>query len=94
MPASLPDDGRTYPSRFDGYDPEPYRREQPTMDTNPLPGIAIDYAFAGTKIDVALHHLDEGLPVGQRIRCELAFKLLQAGVAELHDWMKQKGYSV
>lgn len=76
--------------------PEVYRREETTMDASPLKPseIQLDYAFAGTKIDAAKHHLDEGLPNGQKRRSEAAFRLLRTGVEELGVWMRAKGYDV
>lgn len=78
-------------------DPEPYRREKPTMDACPVERLArvgIDYATAGTLIDRGVHHLDEALPVGQKKRAELAFRMLESGVDQLRIWMQAKGYSV
>lgn len=75
---------------------EVFRREQPSMPTTPLNqqqfGI-LDYSVAAGKIDRAVHHLDEGLPTGQRQRCEQAFKLLREGVEELGVWMRATGYT-
>lgn len=73
---------------------ERYRREQPTLDATPLPSVPVDYAQAGTKIDIALHHLNEALPTGQRIRGSIAMRQLMAAVIELQEWMRAKGYDV
>lgn len=71
--------------------PEEFRREKPSLDAVPLPGME-DYGPAGNAIDRAVHHLDEGLPMGQRQRCALAFGMLCRGVQDLAVWMEAKGY--
>lgn len=54
----------------------------------------MDYAPAGLQVDLAMHHLDEGLPLRQRARCEAAFRQLERGVFELRAWMLLNGYAV
>lgn len=54
----------------------------------------IDYAAAAQKITAGLHHLDESLPGGQKLRSEFAFKAMQQGIAELQAWMHARGYEV
>jgi len=71
--------------------PERFRREAPSIDGTPLRE-GIDYATAGNMVDRAMHHLDEGLPLGQRVRCRLAYGLLAQGVEALGQWMRAKGY--
>jgi len=76
---------------------EAFRREQPSMRTTPLTAEEfglLDYSTAGGKIDRAIMHLDEGLPTGQRQRCEAAYKLLAEGIQELGVWMRAAGYKV
>lgn len=80
------------PLPAEGEDPETYRREKPTLDACPLPDDSVDYGVAGTSIDKAMHHLDEGLPNGQRLRSATAYALLAQGVRDLGLWMKKKGY--
>lgn len=77
----------------DAEDAETYRREKPSLDAVPLkdPNI-LDYGQCCTKIDLAIHHLDEGLPLGQKTRCRLAYYNLNRGVYELGTWMQNKGY--
>ena len=72
---------------------EKYRREQPSLSTTPIDGI-MDYSSAGNAIAQAMHHLDEALPTGQRIRGQYAYDLLKIGVDKLGVWMRQKGYDV
>lgn len=73
-------------------DPEQYRREPATLDAVPVRGLSFDYSHAGTLIDRAVHHLDEGLPNGQYLRCKFAFAMLKRGTYELEVWMDAKGY--
>ncbi len=62
-----------------------------TLNVSWSPTSTIDYASAGTKIDTAVHHLDEALPNGQLQRSVLAFKLLKLGVAELEAFFAERG---
>lgn len=72
---------------------ESYRRERPTMDAIPVVDPTVrDYAAAGTMIQQAMHHLDESIPTGQRLRTELAADLLVAGTYDLTEWLRAKGY--
>jgi len=80
---------------------EQYRRERgdASIDCNQVRlntrfEALIDYSSAGLRIDTAMHHLDEGLPLRQRERCTLAFKELERGVFELRLWMSANGYPV
>lgn len=73
-------------------DLEQYRREPATLDAVPVKNLSFDYGHAGTLIDRAVHHLDEGLPNGQHLRCKHAFAVLKRGVYELEQWMSAKGY--
>jgi hypothetical protein len=84
-------------ARLNARDPEAFRREQPSISTYPLRPEEVqqlDYSMAGNLIDRAKHHLDEGLPGGQRHRCELAMRQLRRGVEELAVWMRARGYDV
>lgn len=67
-----------------------------TMSSVPLPGgnPNFDWAAAGSKIDFAMSHLDEGLPNGQEERCRHAFMLLRMGVEELGCWLRANGVHV
>ena len=77
---------------------EAHRREARDSHLRTAPvntfGVVLDYASAGLKVQVAMHHLDEGLPGQQKLRCEAAFHALQAGYAELQRWMRANGYDV
>lgn len=75
-------------------DPEDYRRETPTMRTEPIRAEIVDYSTAGLHIDKAMHHLNEALPIGQRMRAESSMRLLRRGVEELAVWMRARGYDV
>lgn len=75
------------------------RRETPTTSLRNVPahttaGVLVDYASAGLKIDVAVHHLDEALCSRQKLRAERALIALREGMAELEAWMKLSGYNV
>ena len=82
---------------------EAMRRERPNINPGPLTGDAfdsvgaqipvLDYSAACSLIDNAVHHLDEGLPIGQMIRCSAALAMLMHGVGMLHRWMSLKGYA-
>jgi hypothetical protein len=80
-----------FESPLSAENPEAYRREAPSITTTPLPEF-VDYGTAGGMIDRAVHHLDEGLPLGQRRRCALAYALLVRGTNDLGNWMRAKGY--
>jgi 8-oxo-dGTP diphosphatase len=74
---------------------EAHRRERKTFDTSPIPGFTgRDYAAAATMIQMAMHHLDESIPNGQKRRTELAMELMEHGIADLHDWLTAKGYDM
>lgn len=77
---------------------EDVRREPPTTSLGGVPITTrdriIDYASAGLKIDVAVHHLDEALCGRQKLRSERALAALRDGVQELEEWMKLSGYAV
>lgn len=71
---------------------EAQRREHHSMGAVPIPGL-VDYAAAAQAISMAMMALDEGLPNGQRLRCEIALDLLTEGADRLRTWMLAKGYS-
>lgn len=73
---------------------ESHRRELATMDATPVAPLTLDYSGPGMFIQRAMHHLDEALPNGQRLRAEIAYRMLQRGTAELGVWMRAKGYDV
>jgi hypothetical protein len=84
-------------------DAEAHRREKPSMDAipfvaygrTPLAGAApLDYAQAGTMIQLGIHHWDESIPTGQKVRTELAAEMITQGVVETLIWLKAKGYDV
>lgn len=69
---------------------ESHRREpNGTLDTTARG--TTDYVTGALKVQRAMHHLDESLPGGQLQRTQAAFKLLEAGVAELEAWLKERG---
>ena len=80
---------------------EQYRRERCTMDACPIAssvemaeGHVFDYAGAGVLIEMGMHHLNESLPNGQKLRSEEAFKALDQGVEMMRNWMRAKGYAI
>lgn len=83
-------------------DAEAHRRERPTLDANPLvpygrnatDSAVLDYAQAGTMIQLGIHHWDESIPSGQKVRTELAAQLITEGVVETLLWLREKGYDV
>lgn len=70
---------------------ESLRRETHSMGATPVSGL-VDYAAAGQAIELAFQALDEGIPNGQKERCEVALNLLRDGVETLREWMRAKGY--
>jgi len=71
---------------------EEQRREPATFDTTPFPpDEVIDYGPAAGMIGTALHHLDEALPGGQKVRSEKAVLLATFGLQALAIWLRKKG---
>jgi hypothetical protein len=65
---------------------EELRRESPSFNNYPsLPGL--DYAEPGMKISLAMHHLDEALPNGQRERALAAMMMLESGTHDLRRYL-------
>lgn len=73
---------------------ESLRREVRNMDSNPTAATVQDYSGPCLKIQHGLHHLDEGLPIGQANRVEAAFAMLREGTEELAVWLRHKGYKI
>jgi hypothetical protein len=69
-------------------------KERPVGLARPLPVEVFDYSGSAQLITSAMMHLDEGLPLGQRQRCEHAYKALMQGAAELGVWMRAHGFNV
>lgn len=61
-----------------------------TLDVQPAAHPDDDYAAATTFISHAVHHLDEGLPNGQRTRCTHAYAALRYGVWKLGQFLDSK----
>jgi hypothetical protein len=75
---------------------EGQRREKPTLNTTPLPeaqGIP-DYGQSGQVMELAMMHLRESVPNGQRRRTELAFFALKRSLQNHEEWLRRKGYNV
>lgn len=76
---------------------EANRRERPSVDCWPLPvetATVIDYGRSGQAIELALSHLRESVPNGQRRRTEAASAALMIAVKQHVDWLRQKGYNI
>lgn len=69
---------------------ESLRRER-DMGFDPTAQGLPDYASAGLKIQVAMHHLDESIPNGQLERTRAGLRLLNEGTAELTAWLVGRG---
>jgi hypothetical protein len=67
--------------------------EKKGFDTNPIPD-AIDYGTCGQVAELAMQHLDEAVPNGQRARAEAAYKALSAAVTLYGLWLRKKGLTV
>lgn len=75
---------------------EKFRREKSTLRTTPLPdalGVP-DYACSGRVMELAMAHLDESIPNGQKRRTELAFRALILAVRNHEQWLHMQGYDV
>lgn len=70
---------------------EGLRRERHTLGAAPVKGL-VDYSAAGQAVTTAMAALDEGLPNGQKERCEAALVLAREGLKQLEAWMSVKGY--
>lgn len=70
---------------------EEHRRERGTLSTVPHQGV-VDYGDACTLVQQAMHHLDEALPTGQRIRGREALMALTVGASALTAYMHAAGY--
>lgn len=76
---------------------EEHRREKPSMDAVPLPvrtAETIDYGRSGQQMELAMAHLRESVPNGQRLRTEAAARALMYAVEQQVKWLREKGYSV
>jgi hypothetical protein len=68
-----------------------FRRERKVIDTKPVAGVP-DYGVSLTAANVALAHLVEGLPGGQRNRCINAAFALSAAASDLLQYLDAAGY--
>ena len=76
---------------------EEQRREKPTLDSHPLQGenaTVVDYGQSGSPMELAMAHLRESIPNGQKLRTEAAARALALVVGEQMKWLRQKGYRV
>lgn len=75
---------------------EEQRREAPTRDTKPLPSNVLvpDYGSSGQVMELAMGHLRESVPNGQKLRTELAWAALRLAMVNHEEWLRQKGYAV
>ncbi len=64
------------------------RSRDGTLDVRPVsPDPDQDYAVALQRVQLAMGHLDEGLPNGQLARVEAAMDILVRGAAELQAFL-------
>lgn len=76
---------------------ESHRREKPVMDAYPLTGddaTVVDYGRTGSAMELAMAHLRESVPNGQKRRTEAAANALALSVAQHLNWLRAKGYRV
>lgn len=75
---------------------EAQRREAPTRDTKPLPTDfqVPDYGSSGQVMELAMGHLRESVPNGQKVRTEHAWAALRLAMLNHEEWLRQKGYAV
>lgn len=84
------------------HETESFRRERPSMDAQPLVPYGrspsqetiMDYGEAGTLLALGIHHWDESIPGGQKMRTELAAQMIVEGVLGTLAWLRAKGYDV
>lgn len=67
--------------------------ERKSFDTNPIPD-AVDYGMSGQITELALGHLRESIPNGQRERTEVSYRALMKSVELTGDWLRKKGMNV
>jgi len=72
---------------------EDNRRERQTMDATPMPGV-LDYSHSGNIMELAMGHLRESVPNGQKERTEQAFRALKLAMQNQEAWLRAKGYTV
>jgi hypothetical protein len=72
---------------------EAARREAPTLDANPVPGV-VDYATSGQAMELAMMHLRESIPNGQKTRTEAAMAAMMEAVQLHAKWLIAKGYEL
>lgn len=70
---------------------EAHRREPGSVTPYPLRNV-VDYAGPSAALTLALSHLDEALPAGQRKRAVLAAMLAQSSLAQVLAYMTAAGY--
>lgn len=72
---------------------EAFRRERPSLNAGPMQDV-MDYATSGNVMELAMAHLRESIPSGQRARTEHAWRALREAVKQQELWLRKKGYAV
>jgi hypothetical protein len=72
---------------------EASRRERKSVDTSPTaePGI-MDYGQSGTSMELAMGHLRESIPNGQKNRTMHAWLAMKEAVKQQELWLRAKGF--
>jgi hypothetical protein len=69
------------------------KHERRSFDTSPLTGI-VDYGTSGQISELAMAHLRESIPDGQKHRTEEAYRALVTSVRITGLWLRRKGLNV
>jgi hypothetical protein len=70
---------------------ETNRRERPSVSTTPIDGV-MDYAQSGSVMELAMAHLRESIPSGQRLRTMNAWLAMKEAVKHQELWLRQRGF--
>jgi hypothetical protein len=67
------------------------RREKPSVNPGPITGV-MDYAASGNVMELAMGHLRESIPGGQRVRTAAAWAAMKEAVRQHELWLRARGY--
>lgn len=68
------------------------RRERPSITPGGMiPGV-MDYAASGNVMELAMGHLRESIPSGQKARTQQAWLAMKEAVRQHELWLRARGY--
>ena len=70
---------------------ETMRRERPTVNAGPIAGV-MDYSSSGNVMELAMAHLRESIPSGQRLRTVHAWHAMKEACKQQELWLRQRGF--